>query len=112
MPRPVARPPRAGPAPVGRRLAPLLHAVTVVSSPASWPPPTACTAGTAGGYTVGVTPGGAPARAADGHWDFLLACLAVYILTGVGRLHQLFDFLNTLHLPLLSAGLATVAYMI
>jgi len=90
-------------------MAPLLHAVTVVSTPASWPPPTAATVG---GYTVGVTTGGAPRGAADGHWDLLLTCLSVYVMTGVGRLHQLFDFLNPLHLTLLSAGLATVAYMI
>ena len=81
-----------------------------MSTRAFWPPRAAGTA--AGRQAVGVTPGGAPSRAPDGHWDLLLACLAGYILTAVGRLHQLFDFLNPLHLTLLSAGLATVAYMI
>lgn len=53
-----------------------------------------------------------PTRATtDGHWDFALACLAVYVMTAVGRLHQLYDILIPLRLTLVSAGLATVSYI-
>lgn len=71
-----------------------------MSSPSPWPAPPS---GTVASYS--------PDSTADRRWDFLLACLAVYVLTAVGRLHQLFDFLNPLHLTLISAGLATVTYM-
>jgi probable O-glycosylation ligase (exosortase A-associated) len=63
--------------------------------------------------------GAAPAQAAhlpltiaepDRRWDLLLMCLAAYVLTAVGRVHQLFAFLEPLHLILLSAGLAICIY--
>jgi len=47
----------------------------------------------------------------DRRWDPLLICLAVYVLTAVGRVHQLFVFLAPLHLILLSAGLAICLYI-
>jgi probable O-glycosylation ligase (exosortase A-associated) len=55
----------------------------------------------------------APPRVAepDRRWDPLLMCLAVYVLTAVGRVHQLFVFLAPLHLLLLSAGLAICLYI-
>ena len=48
-----------------------------------------------------------PAPVPDRHWNFLMACLAVYVLTAVGRVHQLFGVLELLHLTLLSAAAAT-----
>jgi probable O-glycosylation ligase (exosortase A-associated) len=49
-------------------------------------------------------------RAASRGWDLLLVCLAGYEMTVVGRVHQLFGFLEPLHLTLLSAGLAIALY--
>jgi len=40
----------------------------------------------------------------------LLVSLGLYVLTAVGRIHQLFEFLTPLHLVLLSSGLALCAY--
>lgn len=59
-------------------------------------------------------PAPAAAQAAtepDPHWDFLLICLAGYVLTAVGRVHQLFGWLEPLHLILVFAGLAIVLYV-
>lgn len=58
---------------------------------------------------------GAPAAATLPHashykWDLLLACLAVYESTAVGRVHQLFEFLDPLHVAAVSAGLGIVLY--
>ncbi|MGH7734299.1 MAG: hypothetical protein ACREOE_11515, partial [Gemmatimonadales bacterium] len=52
-----------------------------------------------------------PAYAADRRWDLLMACLALYIVTAVGRLHQLVGALNALHLPLIAAGGAIALYV-
>jgi probable O-glycosylation ligase (exosortase A-associated) len=41
----------------------------------------------------------------------LLIALAAYVLTAVGRIHQLFGFLMPLHLVLLSSGLAVGCYI-
>lgn len=46
-------------------------------------------------------------RVPDRRWNFLLACLAVYVLAAVGRVHQLFSWLEPLHLALLSAAAST-----
>ena len=43
----------------------------------------------------------------DARWDLLVACLAGYILTAVGRLHQLFPILEILH-PAIITGLAAI----
>ena len=59
-----------------------------------------------------LTTGIAARRGPDARWDLVLMCLAVYVLTAVGRLHQLFVFLSPLRLTLLAAGLGTVAYAI
>src|SRR5262245_57086930 len=47
-------------------------------------------------------------RAEDARWDVLLVCVAGYILTAVGRVHQLFPALEVLH-PAIVAGLFAVA---
>ena len=47
----------------------------------------------------------------DPPWDLLLISLAAYVLTAVGRIHQLFGFLMPLHLVLLSSGLAICCYV-
>lgn len=51
------------------------------------------------------------AAAADRRWDPLIVCLALYIVTAVGRLHQLVGALDSLHLPLLAAGGAIALYL-
>ncbi len=56
------------------------------------------------------TAGPQAATEPDRRWDFLLVCLAAYVLTAVGRIHQLFAWLEPLHLTLLFAGLALVLY--
>src|SRR5437773_11561049 len=48
------------------------------------------------------------ASAADARWDLLLACVAGYILTSVGRVHQLFPVVEALH-PALLAGFFAIA---
>jgi len=44
-------------------------------------------------------------------WDVLLVCVAVYLATSVGRLHQLFPALTPLKPVLVSATLAIVMYI-
>src|SRR2546427_10202593 len=46
------------------------------------------------------------------HWDLLLVCVAVYLATAVGRLHQLFPLLLPLKPALLSAALAIGLYIV
>jgi O-antigen ligase len=46
----------------------------------------------------------------DAHWDALLVCVAVLIVTSVGRLHQLFPILLPLKPTLVSGVLALVLY--
>jgi O-antigen ligase len=50
----------------------------------------------------------APARG----WDALLLTVAAYVLTAVGRVHQLFSALEVLHLAALSALCALVLYAV
>lgn len=49
--------------------------------------------------------------APDRHWDLLVVCLAGYVLTAVGRVHQVFEFLEPLRLALVSAVLAIGLYV-
>ena len=49
-------------------------------------------------------PMGGPARAEP--WDLLLACVALYVATAVGRVHELFPALLPLKPAMLSAVLA------
>lgn len=51
----------------------------------------------------------APETRAPG-WDLLLACVALYIATAVGRVHELFPALAVLKLTLVSALLAVVLF--
>lgn len=55
---------------------------------------------------------GARARASDQYSDLLILCLAGYVLTVVGRVHQLFALLEPFHLALVTAGLAIVLYLL
>src|SRR5205823_14415859 len=49
----------------------------------------------------------APATAApDRRWDLLIVCVAGYMLTSVGRVHQLFPVLEVLHPAILTGLLA------
>jgi O-antigen ligase len=45
-------------------------------------------------------------------WDPLLVCVAAYILTAVGRVHQLFGALEAIHLAAIAGLLAIVLYLI
>src|SRR5919108_6613307 len=47
----------------------------------------------------------------DQHWDLLLLCTAGYILTSVGRVHQLFPALEVVHPALLTGLLALALYI-
>ena len=49
---------------------------------------------------------------ADRRWDALLLALAAYVLTAVGRVHQLFAFLEPLHLVLACAAVAICCYLV
>ena len=53
---------------------------------------------------------GAGALAPDRGWDPLLVALAAYVLTSVGRIHQLVGFLAPVHLALVSAIVAIAIY--
>jgi O-antigen ligase len=48
----------------------------------------------------------------DRHWDLLLVCVAVYLATSVGRLHQLFPVLLPLKPVLVSATLSMALYIL
>ena len=45
-------------------------------------------------------------------WDPLLVCVAGYILTAVGRIHQLFGALEAIHLAAVTGLLAIVLYLV
>jgi hypothetical protein len=45
-------------------------------------------------------------------WDALLVCVAGYILTSVGRIHQLFGVLGAIHLAAITGALAIVLWLI
>jgi len=46
------------------------------------------------------------------HWDLLLVCVAVYLATAVGRLHQLFPALQPLKPALVSGALAVGLFLL
>jgi O-antigen ligase len=58
----------------------------------------------AAGSQAGVDP-------ADARWDLLLACTAGYILMAVGRVHQLFPFVEPLRPAVLTGALAILLYL-
>ena len=49
---------------------------------------------------------------ADPGWDLLLLCLAGFVLTSVGRIHQLFPVLTVLRPAILTAGLAILLLLV
>jgi O-antigen ligase len=53
----------------------------------------------------------ARARVGDARWDFLLVCVAGYVLCAVGRVHQLFSVLEMLHPAVLTGILAIALYL-
>jgi O-antigen ligase len=53
-----------------------------------------------------------PAPVSDAKWDLLLLCVAGYLLTSVGRVHQLFPALDVLRPTLLTGLLAIVLYLV
>src|SRR6266568_7705795 len=63
---------------------------------------------------AGVTAPAPPAEACepDRRWDLLLVCVAGHILTAVGRVHQLFPVLGTLHPAMITGILAIVLYLL
>jgi O-antigen ligase len=48
---------------------------------------------------------------ADQHWDLLLFCAAGYILTSVGRIHQLFPAIELIHPAVITGVLAIGTYL-
>jgi O-antigen ligase len=62
------------------------------------------------GWTVPVR-AAAPARDSDLKWDPLLICVAGYMLTAVGRVHQLFPALGVLRPAILTGVVAIVIYL-
>jgi putative inorganic carbon (HCO3(-)) transporter len=53
---------------------------------------------------------GAVSGAPNVKWDALLVCVAGYILTAVGRVHQLFDVLELIHLTAVTGLLGILFY--
>jgi O-antigen ligase len=53
-----------------------------------------------------------PAQAPDRAWDLLLFCVAGYLLTSVGRVHQLFPALEAFRPTALTGLLAIVIYLV
>jgi O-antigen ligase len=53
----------------------------------------------------------APASGPDQTWDLLLLCIAGYLLTSVGRVHQLFPVLQYLRPAILTAGLGLLVFL-
>src|SRR4029453_17078067 len=53
----------------------------------------------------------APAKEADRSWDVLLLCIAGYLLTSVGRGHQLFPVLESLRPGMLTGGLGLLIFL-
>jgi putative inorganic carbon (HCO3(-)) transporter len=45
-------------------------------------------------------------------WDALLLCVAGYVLTSVGRIHQLFGVLGAIHLAAITGSLAIVLWLL
>jgi O-antigen ligase len=63
-----------------------------------------------GRVTVGAPP--APASEPDQRWDLLLACVAGYLLTAVGRVHQLFPLLGAVRPTIVNGILAIGLYLL
>jgi O-antigen ligase len=52
-----------------------------------------------------------PTAPSDRKWDLLLVCVAGYLLTAVGRVHQLFPFLDLVRPAMLTGALAVLLYL-
>jgi len=48
----------------------------------------------------------------DSRWDPLLVCVAGYVLTAVGRIHQFFGALEAIHLAALTSVMALALYLV
>ena len=77
-----------------------MGAVTAISRPPSQP-----------ARSVPARAAARPADASDVKWDVLLVCVAGYLMTSVGRVHQLFPALELVHPALLTGALAIVLYL-
>ena len=55
-----------------------------------------------------VRPAARPSEASDQKWDLLLLCVAGYLLTSVGRVHQLFTTLELIRPATITGLLATL----
>jgi O-antigen ligase len=86
--------------PIRRYLMPSLTVRNNVTS--SWPLPWGNSA-TASTSTLPIAP--------DRSWDALLVCTAIYILTAVGRIHQLFPVIDLVRPAILAGVLAIVLYL-
>ncbi len=62
-------------------------------------------------HATGLTPQ-VPRSTADGTWDLLLICVAAYVLSSIGRIHQLFPILNALKPVVLTGAAATGLYLL
>src|SRR5207247_6419522 len=58
-------------------------------------------------HDAGAAAAALPIPPADRRWDPLLVAVAAYLLTAVGRVHQLFAFLTPLH-PALAAAASAI----
>ncbi len=62
------------------------------------------------GPQVRPSPSPAIPQARDRAWDLLLVCIALHLLTAVGRIHELFPILTLVKLPLVSGAAAICLY--
>ncbi len=85
-------------------MASVLRWAAVVSTSPSWPVPTSSPTDLPASRVAAAS---AVLAAPDRRWNLLLACLVVYLMTAVGRVHQVFALLEPLHLALVSGALAT-----
>jgi putative inorganic carbon (HCO3(-)) transporter len=83
----------------------------LTSRPAALEPATATDERTAPAPSAPATSIIRPAPEPDLRWDLLLWCVAGYLLTSVGRVHQLFPVLEALRPAVLSGLLAIVIYL-
>lgn len=81
------------------------------SRPAAWGHATATVERAAPARSVPARSLIRPASEPDLKWDLLLVCVAGYLLTSVGRVHQLFPVLEALRPAILTGLLAIVIYL-
>jgi O-antigen ligase len=81
------------------------------SRPAAWEHATATVERAASARSIPARSISRPASEPDLRWDLLLVCVAGYLLTSVGRVHQLFPVLEALRPAMLTGLLAIVMYL-